>query len=269
MSEGDNKPRIEEMEYLKIRDSLKREFPDMLLQVKEPMTNFKKNTYEAAFLEYTEQYEEVLQHLEDVYIYTDIQEELLKSVAKEFVDAAAMEIERQPKKRRKDRLLSDYNMTMVVYVIPALQKKNPVSGKAYAEAILTEWKRQFPRTNLHAVTYEEIQEGFQQRYCYITTAVCLSLQKPDDCMELQLLREYRDGYLMDLEEGETVIKEYYDVAPTIVKHINRQSNASEIYRNIYDSYLSECIRLLQMGEKDACKQIYTDMVYDLEEKFFA
>ena len=27
MSEGDNKPRIEEMEYLKIRDSLKREFP--------------------------------------------------------------------------------------------------------------------------------------------------------------------------------------------------------------------------------------------------
>ena len=31
MSEGDNKPRIEEMEYLKIRDSLKREFPDMLL----------------------------------------------------------------------------------------------------------------------------------------------------------------------------------------------------------------------------------------------
>ena len=79
MSEGDNKPRIEEMEYLKIRDSLKREFPDMLLQVKEPMTNFKKNTYEAAFLEYTEQYEEVLQHLEDVYIYTDIQAELLKS----------------------------------------------------------------------------------------------------------------------------------------------------------------------------------------------
>ena len=113
--------------------------------------------------------------------------------------------------------LMDYNMILVVYLFPALLKQNQRSGEAFAKALLQEWKQAFPKTNLHLASYEEIAEGFRQRFCYITTAVCQSLNKGDNCEELVLLRGYRDGYLMGLPGGQRVIQEYYDVAPTIVK----------------------------------------------------
>ena len=72
-------------------------------------------------------------------------------------------------------------------------------------------------------------------YCYITTAVCKSLNKPDDCYELNLLREYRDQYLMGTKDGE-ICKEYYNIAPTIVKRIDRSPDASEIYADIWEKY---------------------------------
>ena len=66
-------------------------------------------------------------------------------------------------------------------------------------------------------TFEEINGGFRKRLCYVTTAVCRSLQKPDECYELKLLREYRDRYLVSSEGGKETIREYYNIAPTIVK----------------------------------------------------
>lgn len=94
------------------------------------------------------------------------------------------------------------------------------------------------------------------------------LNKPDDCYELTLLRRYRDGYLAEQPDGEELIAMYYDVAPSIVKHINRQPDSAAIYSRIYTEYLLPCIRMIERGELSECRELYTEMVNDLKEKYF-
>ena len=46
---------------------------------------------------------------------------------------------------------------------------------------------------------------------------------------------------MEQENGEAIVYEYYDLAPTIVKHIDQRKDAKEIYRthNISEWYISQ------------------------------
>lgn len=99
--------------------------------------------------------------------------------------------------------------------------------------------------------------------CFITTAVCDSFGKPDDCHELTMFREFRDGWLKNQSDGESLIARYYDLAPSIVEHINQLPNAREIYRGIWDKYLRPCLSCLEQGNHQTCKEIYVDMVETL------
>lgn len=262
-------PQIDEREYLKLTDDLKCELPDLLAGVKNPLDGFQKKDYEKTFSDYIKVHSQILRDLEDAYRYSGEKEEMLKSLAEEFVLSVRKNMEKEPKKRKQSKKLMDYNMILVVYLFPALLKQNAHSGEPFAKEVLGAWKETFPKSNLHISTYEEIEEGFRQRYCYISTAVCHSLHKGDDCEELILLRDYRDKYLMGLSNGKEVIREYYDVAPTIVKHINQKKDAAEIYRGIYEDYLEKCIRLIREGKNEECQKVYTDMVYGLEDEFFS
>lgn len=261
---------IEEREYLKLTDNLKCELPDLLLAgMEDPLEGFQKKEYEKTFPDYMKMHMQILGDLEDAYIYSEDRQELLQSLAELMVVSVQKELDKEPKKRKQTKRLMDINMILVVYLCPALLKANPHSGEAFAKALIEEWKRAFPRTNLHIASYEEIEAGFKQSYCYITTAVCQTLGKSDDCEELTMLRNYRDGYLLNLSDGKEVIREYYDVAPTIVKHINRMEEAKEIYQDIYEQYLEKCIALIHKGQNEECRKVYTKMVYELEEKYFS
>ena len=130
------------------------------------------------------------------------------------------------------------------------------------------WNEKMPEFKIGHSTVSGIQGGFKKGiFCYITTAVCQSLDRPDDCYELTTLREYRDQYLLATKEGEEIVKEYYNIAPTIVKRIDKEPKAAEIYRNIWEVYLSPCIHLIEENKKEECKALYTDMVRKLEEKY--
>ena len=101
----------------------------------------------------------------------------------------------------------------------------------------------------------------------MTTAVCRSLDKPDGCYELKTLRDYRDRYLASSPGGRETIREYYNIAPTIVKRIERQKNADEIYRKIWKEYLERCIGLIETGKMEECREVYTKMVHELEREY--
>lgn len=269
MSRELEQPQIDEMEYLKLTDALKCELSDLITDVVNPLDGFQKKDYEKYFSDYLEEHRPVFRDLEDAYIYSDQKEELLQSLAESLTLSVVKKLRKEPKKRGRSRKLTDYNMILVVYVFPALLKESHQAGEPFSREVLKSWKEHFPKTNLHISTYEEIEEGFKKRYCYITTAVCQSLHRGDDCEELVMLRDYRDSYLMGLANGQEVIREYYDVAPTIVKHINHRENSRQIYREIYDDYLSRCIELIRQGKNEQCRKVYTAMVYDLEDKYFS
>jgi hypothetical protein len=174
----------------------------------------------------------------------------------------------EKKKRAREQRMMDLNLTMAVFVFPSILQYKGNSSQPLVDKILEGWKREFPKSNLAYAEYEEIEKGFHRKFCYITTAVCESSGRADDCYELTLLRDYRDHYLAEQPEGNEMIHEYYDVAPSIVKHINRKGNASEIYQSIWETYLSPCIHMIEDGELESCRDLYREMVYTLKDEYF-
>ncbi|KYH34831.1 GTP-binding protein EngB [Clostridium tepidiprofundi DSM 19306] len=102
--------------------------------------------------------------------------------------------------------------------------------------------------------------------CYITTAVCEEDNKPDTCYELTQFRKFRDEWLIFQPGGKELIQQYYRTAPKIVEKINMQNNRSEIYANLNKEYLSKCLKYIEHQEYQACKELYSDMMYYLYEE---
>ena len=72
---------------------------------------------------------------------------------------------------------------------------------------------------------------------------------------------------METEEGKNLVEEYYDLAPVIVRAIDMREDRKEIYEELYRSRLLPCIRCIENGEQEKCKELYTGMVMDLKKKY--
>lgn len=103
--------------------------------------------------------------------------------------------------------------------------------------------------------------------CFITTAVCDSFGKADDCFELTTFRKFRDGWLTSQPDGKALIAEYYSIAPRIVDRINRLADSAQIYKSIWREYLEPCLTFIGRGDNQSCKRLYVDMVTSLKERF--
>jgi len=103
--------------------------------------------------------------------------------------------------------------------------------------------------------------------CYITTAVCLSLGKGDNCYELNTFRWFRDKWLVHQPDGKKLIEEYYETAPLIVNLINKRKDYKDIYFCLWEKYLNPCLELLEKKDFMEVKRIYIEMVENLKKQF--
>ena len=241
---------------------------DMLFGEDNPMDAFKRDLYPEAFQAYLRKYLDVINAIERIYQEEEDKEAWLDKLATRLVDAASQALQAIPKKSKRNDQLINYNMILAVYVFPALLEQKGESAEALTDLLVEKWNKAF-KTSVGKASYEKIESGFHRKWCYITTAVCESRGRPDDCYELELFRSYRDEYLLSTAEGTALVDEYYDIAPTIVNRIGRLPNSREIYDGIWDNYLSGCVRLIEKGENEACRDLYKDMVYDLKERYMA
>lgn len=99
--------------------------------------------------------------------------------------------------------------------------------------------------------------------CFITTATCQAEGKADDCEELTAFRRYRDEVLLQSKVGKALVEEYYRIAPDIVDFIRNDPKCKEIYRYLYEHYISPGYNLLLKGEGDAAKKLYCEAVLAL------
>lgn len=242
-------------------------FPELLFSVEDPLKNFKKDTYEPAFRAYQEENREIFEAITEAYEASPAPEQLLTDLAEALVSKVNQELAGK-KRRQMEEALMNYNMAIVVYVNPALILCNETFGPRLAQEVTARWKANFPKTNLKVSDFETINSGFQKRFCYITTAVCESLGKPDDCYELTLLRNYRDTFLMGSPGGAALVENYYDVAPTIVKHIDQLPKRKEIYAGIWQEYLNPCVKFIEEHKNEQCRGLYQDMVDTLTKRYF-
>jgi hypothetical protein len=233
-----------------------------------PMQYFKKQTYAKEFQRIYQQNFQTFDAIENGYNAVIDKEQFLINMAEALVSHAVQKVNDCKRKSDRERVQMDLNLSMVVYVFPMILEFKGNSSQPLVDKLMEAWKREFPKSNIQATGFEDIEKGFHKKFCYITTAVCESFGKADNCYELTLLRDYRDNYLMSVPGGEQMIQEYYDVAPSIVKHINQKEGASEIYRSIWDTYLSPCIHMIEQGELEDCRVLYQEMVGTLREKYF-
>ena len=212
--------------------------------------------------------EHAITAIEEIYQSEEDPEGWCGKLAARLADLAEAHLNSiQKKSKREDRLLS-FNMILVTYLFPAILEFRGRSAEPVTDAMVHVWNQRF-KTTIGKASYEKIEEGFHRKFCYITTAVCESLGKPDDCYELELLRRYRDTYLMSTEEGKALVEEYYNIAPTIVTRINKQADAFGVYKNIWNTYLEPCIRYIEQERQEDCRRCYMDMVLELKGRYIA
>jgi len=241
--------------------------PKILTDIENPLVPFKKDRYEQFFKTTYNKYEDILGAVAKVCRGAANKEEVISQLALSIVDEAEKVIAAVPKKGAKEQKMMDFNLCLAVYVIPVILEYNDKLLEDLADKILEEWKNRFPKTNVGKSDFSNINNGFKKKLCYITTAVCETLGKGDDCYELTLLRNYRDNFLMNQEDGEAIISEYYDIAPTIVKRINKLSNSTDVYKSVWDNYLNPCVRMIEEDKNLECKEVYYKMVRDLQEEY--
>lgn len=227
--------------------------------------DFRKDTYQEQIEYLKKKNEKLLRKIADVCENDPDKMEQTALCVPRYVAEKLSEISSKRKRRIK---VLDYKMNMASYFIPLMGILPFSKASELTRKTVEYWNERMPEEKIGYSTYEGIKGGFKNGiFCYITTAVCRSLKKPDNCYELNIFRHFRDDYLHSCREGKDALREYYDHAPTIVKRINRDKNSDQIYKEIWSRYLSLCISLIEQGKNQECLDLYTKMVHSLEEKY--
>lgn len=104
--------------------------------------------------------------------------------------------------------------------------------------------------------------------CFLTTACCEYKGLPDDCHELQSLRQLRDEYISNQPYGKKLIADYYAEAPRIVEAINRSNRRDAILERTYQEILG-IVTLIESGRKDEAVICYMMLLHDLSKEIKA
>ena len=102
--------------------------------------------------------------------------------------------------------------------------------------------------------------------CFITTAVCDYLGKPDDCQELMDFRRFRDGWLRHQPGGEALVREYYEIAPELVRRMHASESYADICTEIWKDYLLPCQKMIHEDRLEDCREHYVAMVRHLQKR---
>ena len=103
--------------------------------------------------------------------------------------------------------------------------------------------------------------------CYLTTACVRAKGLPDNCEELMALRRFRDGWLQAQPFGQTVIEEYYSLAPLVVEGIDHDENAEILWNEIYETVIAPCVKHIHDGKELAAFALYSAAMMRLKKQF--
>lgn len=249
-------------------ENLRQQLPLLYDDMQQNMKFFKRESYQETFEAYMEKNSEVFTGIRQMMITAeDAPEDTMRDIAEAFCDCAAVLLEQANGRIAKESMQLNLNMITVIYIIPAIRESKSEQSTQLSEMLCEQWNARFKGSQIKTADFQSIQDGFRSKLCYITTAVCTSLQKPEDCYELTLLKQYRDNYLAEMPGGADLIQNYYNIAPTIVKRIGKNKKAEDTYRMIWEQYLSPCIALIEAQQHEACRRRYQEMVEKLHKEY--
>jgi len=248
-------------------DSIKEQLPQMILDNMHLIKKFKAGTYKDTFDDLFRTYRPVFAHIEEQYLNTEDKETFIREISEDFVGKVKQQYDAKKTKVNKETLILDYNMLMASFVVPCILEYRGDCTEILADALISTWNHTFTRYTIKKGTFADIDGSFKRKLCYITTAVCESLEKEDDCYELTALRGFRDNYMMHSKVGSALVKEYYEMAPILVMRINSMKESNVIYKNIYEQFIQPCISFIENRKYMECQNKYSEMVQALRKHY--
>ncbi len=100
--------------------------------------------------------------------------------------------------------------------------------------------------------------------CYLTTACMRHFKEnfDDNCYELQVLRWFRDNFVSERNK-----EYYYEMAPIIVKNIEKIDGNNKIYNYIYENVIDASVKAIEKGDYESAYNRYKSSVVALAEQF--
>jgi len=96
--------------------------------------------------------------------------------------------------------------------------------------------------------------------CFITTAVCYSLGRRDDCKELQTLRSFRDSYMQETPERKELIKLYYAESPAILDALEDKFGlGSEAFTILDERFIQPAVKAIDNGLPHIAFDLYVEL----------
>ncbi len=249
-------------------------FNEILFEHLHIMEHFSRSEYASSFDNYKRQCRPALETVDRYAMVSEDQgEALMHELAAGLVKAVDEAVAADPSLRSKNARamkLDQYKMILAVYAIPMAQEQKLSIGGRLADILVEEWISAHPKSRIAKGNYQDMVVGFKKgKMCFITTAVCESFGKPDDCYELTSFREFRDTYMLGTPEGRALVEEYYDVAPAIVTCIDLGEDRAAVYKGIWREWLSPCLSDIEAGRMEACGRRYREMVERLKGRYLS
>lgn len=109
------------------------------------------------------------------------------------------------------------------------------------------------------------------RNCYISTSATVAAGLPDDCDELQTLRQFRNVYMAGLPGGPELIAEYERIAPEIVNAIRKmpEPESDEEFRTIFKQEIIPAVNAVKSGDLEEALRLYKEMTEKLKGKYLS
>lgn len=153
------------------------------------------------------------------------------------------------------------------YPLPAHPVPPIASFRRYLEAAVCEaFNRRNNRLAINGAAHP-VPAPPRRGRCYLTTACVEAKGLPDNCVELTVLRSFRDHYVRKVHCGERLIDEYYSTAPLILEKIRARSDCMDVLTDTYKT-VSYCVGLIQDGRNEQALDVYMEMFRRLQKEWF-
>lgn len=243
---------------------------DCVVKQRGILQQFNRIDYIPSFAKYLAACGKVFDELNTAALFdSSRRDEFINTLVNQLISGLEANWQQEPnwnKKQAQKEIIDRDKMVIAIYLVPMVGKLGYSISDDFNNTLQKTWVEKYPKHIFHVGSYDKITGSYEAKLklCFITTAVCENSGKSDDCYELTTLRSFRDNWLASSDGGAELIREYYNIAPSIVTCMELTDGD---YQGINDKYIRPCIADIEAGDMVSCRDRYVDMVRSLKRKY--